>query len=565
MIPATHRGEPQRGHHLGQPVGRAVGLGGALRRGRGARRSIWRCAAQRLGVAAESLSDRGRHHRRPRQPAHQLLGAGRRRAAGARRHAPGSTAKAPAARRVAGTPAARLDLPDKVFGRPRFMHDLALPGLLHGRVLKPAAPGRQADVARRSRRARRLPASSPWCATAASSASSPRPRAAAEAGLAALRKGAAWSAGDGAARRDATSPPGSRASPPRPPPSTSARPPCRAQVGPHDPPAVHAALHRACLDGALLRHRAVDRRGQGAGLVALPGRLQSARRPGARLAAAAREHRRRARRGRRLLRPQRRRRRGVRRGAAGARGRRAPGARAMVARGRARLVADGRRHGHRDRGRPRRAAARSSAGAATCGATATSRAPGARRSRPCSPPRSWPSRSSASSPSIRRWPTAAGRSATPSRSTTCPPGASPATALLTMPIRTSALRTLGAFANVFAIESFMDELAAERGEDPLAFRLRHLKDPRARAVLEAAAARAGWSSRRKRDGVGPRHRLCPLQELRRLLRRGGGGRGRAPTSACAGWWWRSTSARSSIRTASPTRSRAAPSRRPAGR
>ena len=57
--------------------------------------------------------------------------------------------------------------------------------------------------------------------------------------------------------------------------------------------------------------------------------------------------------------------------------------------------------------------------------------------------------------------------------------------LLVMPIRTSSLRTLGAFANVFAIESFMDELAAERGEDPLAFRLRHLKDPRARAVLEA--------------------------------------------------------------------------------
>jgi CO/xanthine dehydrogenase Mo-binding subunit len=74
--------------------------------------------------------------------------------------------------------------------------------------------------------------------------------------------------------------------------------------------------------------------------------------------------------------------------------------------------------------------------------------------------------------------------------------------LLTMPIRTSALRTLGAFANVFAIESFMDELAAERGEDPLAFRLRHLKDPRARAVLEAAAKRAGWSTWRKRDGAG---------------------------------------------------------------
>jgi CO/xanthine dehydrogenase Mo-binding subunit len=74
--------------------------------------------------------------------------------------------------------------------------------------------------------------------------------------------------------------------------------------------------------------------------------------------------------------------------------------------------------------------------------------------------------------------------------------------ILTMPIRTSALRTLGAFANVFAIESFMDELAAERGEDPLAFRLRHLKDLRARAVLEAAAARAGWSAWTKREGAG---------------------------------------------------------------
>ena len=74
--------------------------------------------------------------------------------------------------------------------------------------------------------------------------------------------------------------------------------------------------------------------------------------------------------------------------------------------------------------------------------------------------------------------------------------------LLTMPIRTSSLRTLGAFANVFAIESFMDELAVERGEDPVAFRLRHLKDARARAVIEAAATRARWSSWKKREGAG---------------------------------------------------------------
>ena len=74
--------------------------------------------------------------------------------------------------------------------------------------------------------------------------------------------------------------------------------------------------------------------------------------------------------------------------------------------------------------------------------------------------------------------------------------------LLTMPIRTSSLRTLGAFANVFAIESFMDELAADRGEDPLAFRLRHLKDPRAQAVVEAAAQRASWAGWQKREGAG---------------------------------------------------------------
>lgn len=70
------------------------------------------------------------------------------------------------------------------------------------------------------------------------------------------------------------------------------------------------------------------------------------------------------------------------------------------------------------------------------------------------------------------------------------------------PLRTSSLRSLGAFANIFAIESFMDELAEAAGIDPLAFRLRHLGDPRARAVLQAAADAAGWSSRNGGDGTG---------------------------------------------------------------
>ena len=58
------------------------------------------------------------------------------------------------------------------------------------------------------------------------------------------------------------------------------------------------------------------------------------------------------------------------------------------------------------------------------------------------------------------------------------------------PVRVSALRSLGAFANVFAIESFMDELAARAGEDPLAYRLRHLRDDRAIRVLTEAVASA---------------------------------------------------------------------------
>ncbi|MDQ4135280.1 MAG: molybdopterin-dependent oxidoreductase, partial [Pseudomonadota bacterium] len=74
--------------------------------------------------------------------------------------------------------------------------------------------------------------------------------------------------------------------------------------------------------------------------------------------------------------------------------------------------------------------------------------------------------------------------------------------LLVMPLRTSSLRSLGAFANVFAIESFLDELAAGRDEDPVSFRLRYLSEPRARAVLEAAASRAGWRRERSGDGRG---------------------------------------------------------------
>jgi CO/xanthine dehydrogenase Mo-binding subunit len=62
------------------------------------------------------------------------------------------------------------------------------------------------------------------------------------------------------------------------------------------------------------------------------------------------------------------------------------------------------------------------------------------------------------------------------------------------PVRTSALRGLGAMPNVFAIECFIDELAERAGQDPVGYRLALLSDPRARAVIERVAKMAGWQA-----------------------------------------------------------------------
>lgn len=63
-----------------------------------------------------------------------------------------------------------------------------------------------------------------------------------------------------------------------------------------------------------------------------------------------------------------------------------------------------------------------------------------------------------------------------------------------MPLRVSAMRGLGAYTNVFAIESFMDELAEAAGIDKVAFRLKHMSDSRARDVIERAAKEFGWAA-----------------------------------------------------------------------
>jgi nicotinate dehydrogenase subunit B len=65
-----------------------------------------------------------------------------------------------------------------------------------------------------------------------------------------------------------------------------------------------------------------------------------------------------------------------------------------------------------------------------------------------------------------------------------------------VPLRTSSLRGLGAWANVYAIESFMDELAEVAGEDPVSYRLSLLSDPRPRRVVETAAQMSGWFDNR---------------------------------------------------------------------
>lgn len=67
-------------------------------------------------------------------------------------------------------------------------------------------------------------------------------------------------------------------------------------------------------------------------------------------------------------------------------------------------------------------------------------------------------------------------------------------AVKAMPVRTSALRALGAYLNVFAIESFMDEMATASEQDPVQFKLAHIHDARARHVIERAAVLSSWDS-----------------------------------------------------------------------
>jgi nicotinate dehydrogenase subunit B len=473
--------------------------GSAVRHAAAQARSIYlQAAAQRLGVAPESLSVEDGTIAGPgnlRTSYWELADDGLL----ARDATPGIAAKAPAARRMAGSAAPRLDLPDKVFGRPRFVHQLALPGMLHGRVLKPASPGAKLEsldegAVRAVAGVVSLVRDGDFIGVVAET------EVAADAALVALSKAATW--GPGYGLPDETKLTDWLRSEPAETTTVDERkaavPAQVARTIRHQysrPFIAHASMAPSCavaqwsgadkvevwshcqgvyglrldlslalglpqecicvqhLEGAgCYGHNGADDVAFDAVLLARaaagrPVRMQWSRED--ELAWS-------------------------------------PMGAAMAVEIEADLDAEGEIVDWRGEVWSNGHVSRAGRAPIPTVLAASHLAKPFERFIAFNPPM-------ANGGGAER--NAVPLYDLPALKVTCH-------RLLTMPIRTSALRTLGAYANVFAIESFMDELAAERGEDPLAFRLRHMKDPRARAVMEAAAERAGWSAWRKREGAG---------------------------------------------------------------
>ncbi len=473
--------------------------GSAVRHAAAQARAIYLAqAAQRLGVAADSLSvDDG-----------TIIGPGNLRtsyweladdALLARDATPGVAPKAPAARRIAGTPSPRLDLPDKVFGRPRFIHQLDLPEMLHGRVLRPDSPSSRLG-ALDDRAARAVAGVVAVVRDGSFVGVVAETEAAAEAGLAALRKGATWSAGEPLPNEadlsawlksqpvETTTVGERKAASPAPVARTLRRQYSRPFIA-------HASMAPSC---AIAQWTAADRlkvwshcqgvyglridlalalglpqesitvaHVEGAGCYGHNGADDVAF-DAALLARAA---------GGRPVRLQWSRADELAWSPMGA---------AMAVEIEADLDQKGEIVGWRGQVWSNGHVSRAGRAPIPTVLAASHIAKPFDRFIAFNPPMANGGGAERNAIPLYDIPT---------MKVVCH-------RLLTMPIRTSALRTLGAFANIFAIESFIDEVCAETGEDPLAFRLRHLSDPRARAVLEAAAKRAGWASRQKRDGVG---------------------------------------------------------------
>jgi nicotinate dehydrogenase subunit B len=499
MIPVTTAASPNEGTTSGSLS--VEQSGSAVRHASAQARAIYlAAAARRLGVAAETLTIEDG----------TIVGPGNLRtsyweladAALLQRDAIGGAApKPPSARRVAGTPAARLDIPDKVFGRPRFVHDLVLPGLLHGRVVKPAGPGAKlAALDEAVVRARpgiiALVRHGSFAGVVADT------EAAAESGADALRKAATWSGAPMLPDEtklaqwlkgepvETTIVEERKAQTPVPSARTVRRQYSRPFIA-------HAAMAPSC---AIAQWSGPDRlhiwsHCQGAyGL-----RADTALALGIAPENIVVEH--------------------VE--GAGCYGHNGADDVAFDAVLLARAAEVGGRPVRVQWSREDELAWAPMGAAMAIELEADLDAGGdivdwrgqvwsnGHVSRPGRMPIPTVLSASLLAKPFERLiafnpPMAMGggaeRNSVPlydfaSMRVMCH-------RLLTMPIRTSALRTLGAFANIFAIESFMDELAVERGENPLAFRLRHLKDERARGVLQAAAKRAGWNEWKRREGAG---------------------------------------------------------------
>jgi CO/xanthine dehydrogenase Mo-binding subunit len=409
----------------------------------------------------------------------------------------GAIAKSAAMRAVAGHSVSRVDIPDKVFGRPRFIHDSLLPGLLHGRVLRPDAPGAKL-MALDEGAARAVPGLVAIVRDGGFAGVVADSEAAADAALKALRKGAAWSAGEPLPDEDdlagflmsqpvETTVIDSRTATSK---KTAARTLRRQYTRPY---IAHASIAPSCamaqwegdrvhvwthsqgiyllradlaivlklpaenivvehMEGAgCYGHNAADDVGLDAVLLAKgaggrPVRVQWSRHDEM-------SH--------------------------------APFGAAMAIEIAADLDPDnnivGWRHDIWSNGH----AARPGRAAQPALLAATEIENPSPRMISTNPPAAnggGGDRNSVPVYDLPAWTITSHR-------------------LLTMPVRTSALRTLGAQGNVFAIESLLDEIAALRGEDPIAFRLRHLRDERAREVVRVAARRAQWKPS-QRPGVG---------------------------------------------------------------
>ena len=499
MIPVTTAASPNEGTTSGSLS--VEQSGSAVRHASAQARAIYLAtAARRLGVATQTLTVEDG----------TIVGPGNLRtsyweladdALLQRDASPGAVPKPPSARRVAGTPAARLDIPDKVFGRPRFVHDLVLPGLLHGRVVKPAGPGAKL-AALDEALVRAQPGIIAVVRQGSFAGLVADTEAAAQAGVDGLRKAATWSGapmlpdetklaqwlkGEPVEttivedRKAKTGAPGARTvrrQYSRPFIAHAAMAPSCAIAQWSGPDRVHIWSH--CQGAYGLRadtalalgippENIVVEHVEGAGCYGHNGADDVAF--DAVLLARAAEV------GGRPVRVQWSREDELAWAPMGA---------AMAIELEADLDAGGDIVDWRGQVWSNGHVSRPGRMPIPTVLSASLLAKPFERLIAFNPPMAMGGGAERNSVPLYDF---------ASLRVTCH-------RLLTMPIRTSALRTLGAFANIFAIESFMDELAAERGENPLAFRLRYLKDERARGVLQAAAKRAGWNEWKRREGVG---------------------------------------------------------------